>query len=113
MANVREIQETNLGLYAWEVDGKLIGDDEGHFLTVPSVQGDVKKISALRNVAYSFLKDIGEEPRGRAVFLPGRRQVTDEEYEEQVQRAKWGLVPDPLDVPAMKEEAEYNKRFNQ
>jgi hypothetical protein len=114
MKNVKRtiVEETNMGLYGWMIDGKLVGDDEGNFLTVPAVKGDVKKINALRDAVYGFLRELGLEPQGKPVFLAGRRQITDEEYEEQVTRQKWGLIPDPLDVPAMQEELEYNKRYN-
>lgn len=114
MKNVRRriIEETDLGLYGWMIDGKLVGDDEGNYLTAPAQKGDVRVINALRNAVYGYLKDLGLEPQGQPVFLAGRRQITDEEFEEQIARQKWGLIPDPLDVPAMKEEIKYNERYN-
>lgn len=115
MKNVRRqiVAETDMGLYVWVTDdGKLIVDEEGRQLSIPAKRGSMKAINLLRDYAYGFLGDMGMEKNGRAVFLPGHRQITDDEYEEQVQRQKWGLVPDPYDVPAMEEELEYNKRFN-
>lgn len=113
--NVRRsiVPETEYGIYVWmTADNKMIKDDEGRPLCMPARRGDVKAINAMRNAAYGFLGDLGLEKNGQAVFMPGHRQVTDEEYEEQKARMKWGLVPDPYDVPAITEELEYNKRFN-
>lgn len=114
MRNLRRqvIAETNLGVYVWVTeDGRIVADSEGRQLSVPSERGDVKKISALRNVAYGWLEDVGLEKNGRAVFLPGHRQITDDEYEEQLARQKFGLVPDPFDVGAMTEQLEQEKKF--
>lgn len=114
MRNLRRqvIAETNLGLYVWVTeDGKLIVDEEGRQLSVASERGDVKKINALRDVAYGYLGDLGLAKNGRAVFLPGHRQISDDEYEEQLSRQKFGLIPDPLDVGAMKEELEYESKY--
>jgi len=115
MKNVKRtiIDESNLGLYVWVINGKMVGDDQGNYLSVPSEKGDVKKITALRNYVYGFLKDMQLEPQGQAVFLSGRRQITDDEYEEQVARQKWGLIADPYDVPAMEEELKHRGTFGQ
>ena len=74
MKNFRRqiIEETDMGIYIWTIDKKPIMDDEGNYLCVPAKKGDVKVISALRNVVYGYLKDMGEEPRGAAVFLASR-----------------------------------------
>lgn len=102
------IEETNLGVYVWAMpDGRPVGDDEGHFLNIPSVKGDQTKIELLRSAARHY----GVE-EGRPVFLPGRRRVTDEEFEEQKARQAAGLVPDPYDVAALKEQAKYGRHFN-
>lgn len=115
MRNLKKqvVAETEYGLYVWYTDdNRIVSDDEGRQLCIPAKRGDVKAINALRDAAYGFLGDVGAEKNGRAVFLPGHRRVSDEEYEEQILRQKFGLVPDPYDVPAMTEELEYNKRFN-
>lgn len=115
MKNVRKsiVPETEYGLYVWfTADKKIIADDEGRPLTLPARRGDVKAISAIRDAAYGYLGDMGLEKNGNAVFLPGHRRVTDDEYDEQKMRMDWGLTPDPYDVPAITEEIEYNKRFN-
>lgn len=101
----KAIEETNLGLYLWMMpDGRPVGDDEGNLLNIPSVKGDREKISLLEKAIRSY--GITE---GRAVFLAGRRRVTDEEYEEQKARQRAGLVPDPYDVAAIKEQMTYGQ----
>lgn len=104
----RVVEETDLGLYVWTMpDGRLVGDDEGNFLNIPSRKGDRQKIELLRQVVRSY----GVE-EGQALFLPGRRRITDEEFEEQKARQAAGLVPDPYDVAALKEQAQYGRQFN-
>src|SRR5690242_14413041 len=86
MKNVRRqiVAETEYGLYVWYTDDKrVITDDEGRQLSIPAKRGDVKAINALRDAAYGFLGDMGAEKNGQAVFLPGHRQVSDDEYDEQ------------------------------
>jgi hypothetical protein len=114
MKNLRRriVAETEYGLYVWvTADGKIIADDEGRQLSIPAMRGDVKAINVLRNYAYGYLNDVGLEKNGEAVFMPGHRQITDDEYEEQLSRQKFGLVPDPYDVAASTEELKYKKRF--
>lgn len=97
---ITEVQETDHGLYLWEMpDGALVADDEKNFLNIPARQGDQEKIKLLRDAVKSF--GINE---GRPVFLAGNRRVTDEEYEYQKQRMEWGLIPDELDYGAARDE---------
>lgn len=108
---MRVIEETNLGLYVWEMpDGKWIGDDEGNYMLIESVKGDAQKIMLLRDTAYDFLRNMGLEPQGRPRFLAGRRKVSDDEYEEMLMRQRAGLVPDKYDVAAIKEEYEFARK---
>ena len=116
MANKRNtkitpIEESQYGLYVWEMpDGRWMGDGEGNYLLMASKKDDPQKLAAFRNVAVNFLKNMGLEPVGRPLFLSGRRQVTDEEYQEQQARARAGLVPDPYDSAAIAETARYSKQ---
>lgn len=99
------IQETRYGTYVWEMpDGRWVGDDEGNYATIFSMQGDAKRIEELR----ALVRSCGVEV-GRPLFLPGRRPVSDEEFEEQMQRFQWGLTPDPYDIPAVAEEQRYSQ----
>jgi len=100
--NVRqtEVEESTLGIYVWEMpDGRWIGDDDGNFLSVTSRKGNRSRIDALAREVRSF--GIYE---GGPKFLSARRKITDEEYAEQEQRLRWGLVPDPLDIGNYKDE---------
>jgi len=97
--NSKFVEETTLGIYVWEMpDGRWIGDDDGNFLSVTSKKGNKAKMEALANEVASF--GIYE---GQPKFLSGRRKISDEELEEQEQRLKWGLVPDPYDIGAYKD----------
>jgi hypothetical protein len=102
---ISTVADTDDGLYLWDVgDGKYIKNDNGDFLLMPSKKGDRYKLEKFKEYAHNILKDMGEVPRGRAVFLPGFRKVTDEQYEEQKARHAAGLNPDPFDVGAMQDE---------
>lgn len=94
------VEESPFGIYVWfTADNKIVADEDGNYLSIQAMKGDEKKIELIRLAA----KDCGIED-GRAVFMSGYRQVTDEEYAYQKQRMEWGLIPDELDLPAFKEE---------
>ena len=93
------IEETNKGLYMWLMpDESLVMDDEGGYLSIPAIKGDIRQIKKLKDAAAYY--GITE---GKPMFFAGHRQVTDEELAEQKQRAELGLIPDPQDMPAMLE----------
>lgn len=97
-ATVKE--ETRLGTYVWEMpDGRWIGDDDGNYLSIVSMKGNVSRIEALSKAVRGY--GIYE---GQPKFLEGRRKIDDEEFEYQKQRLEWGLVPDPLDIGNYKDE---------
>lgn len=98
--NKQFIKEVPWGVYLWFVPGRgYISDDAGHYMMIASTEGNQEKMAALRDAARSF-----GVTEGHPVYFSGHRIVSDEEYEEQVQRMKWGLTPDPLDIPAINEE---------
>jgi hypothetical protein len=87
-------------------DGKFLGDDDGNTMNIPGKRIDPTAKDKLTLAARSYgFSD------GRAVFLQGRRRVTDEEFEEQVARQQMGLVPDPFDIGAINDEMR-GKRYN-
>lgn len=96
---VTPVEEVNYGLYLWQMpDESLVVDENGGYLSIPSLRGDIIKIKALKDAArYHGLEE------GKPIFFSGHRQVTEEELEEQKSRADLGLVPDPQDMPAMME----------
>jgi hypothetical protein len=96
---ITPIDEVNWGLYVWQMpDGKVVMDEEGAYLSIPSIKGDIRQIKKLKNVAAHY----GLE-EGTPLFMAGHRPVTDEELAEQKQRLDIGLVPDVQDTPAMME----------
>jgi hypothetical protein len=100
------IEDSVLGIYVWEMpDGRWIGDDDGNFLSVTSKKGNRSRIDALAREVSSY--GIYE---GQPKFLSARRKINDEEFAEQEQRLKWGLVPDPFDIGSYKDEMKSLKR---
>lgn len=98
--NRQQIDEVDYGVYVWCMpDGKWVGDDDGNFLNIPAMRGDKVRMRSLADAVRSY----GVEG-GWPFFLAGNRRVTDEEFEEQLQRQKFGLTPDPMDVPAIMED---------
>jgi len=96
---VTPIDEVNWGVYAWQMpDETLVMDEEGGYLSIPSMKGDIRQIKKLKDAA----KHYGLE-EGHPVFFAGHRVVDDEELEIQKQRLELGLVPDVHDTPAMLE----------
>jgi hypothetical protein len=96
---ITQIDEVNWGLYMWQMpDESLVMDDEGGYLCIPSLKGDIRQIKKLRDAAkYHGLEE------GKPIFFSGHRQVTDDELLEQKQRGEMGLIPDAQDMPAMME----------
>jgi hypothetical protein len=95
----QEIQEVPWGVYLWQMpDGSFIGDDSGHFLMIASTRGNAERMKALRDAAREF-----GVTEGQPCFFQGNRIVSDEEYEEQKLRLKFGLTPDKWDVAAINE----------
>jgi hypothetical protein len=100
------IDEYNWGIYVWKTsENKIVTDESGNILNIPSLKGNELQIEKLRKVAQS----VGVED-GQAIFMSGRRRVTDDEYEYQKQRLDFGLVPDELDYFAAKEDLEDKKK---
>jgi hypothetical protein len=97
---VTPVDEVSYGVYFWQMpSGALVTDGEGRYLSIPSMRGDIKRIKKIKQAAKSYGLEEGEP-----IFMSGYRQITDNEYDEQVQRREWGLIPDELDVPALMED---------
>ena len=102
--NQSVVEETILGLYVWEIDGKWVGDDDGNYLSITSKKGNRERIEMLRKAVSYYGVNKGE-PK----FLAGRRKIDDEEFQYQQQRLNWGLVPDPLDIGEYKDQVKAAK----
>ena len=98
------VEETTLGIYVWEIDGKWVGDDDGNYLSITSKKGNRERIEMLRKAVSYYGVNKGE-PK----FLAGRRKINDEEFQYQQQRLNWGLVPDPLDIGEYKDQVKAAK----
>jgi hypothetical protein len=105
---VTPIDEVNWGLYAWMMpDETLVMDEEGGYLSIPSMKGDIRQLKQLNDAAkYHGIED------GHPVFFAGHRPVDNEELETQKQRMELGLVPDVMDTPAMLEYYKEMKEMN-
>lgn len=102
----KPVEESKYGVYVWRMpDGRFVSDGDGNFLNIPSEKFDLSKMKALREAVNYY--GITE---GEAVFLSGRRRVTDSEYEEQQERMVNGLTPDPYDAGALADELRYKKQ---
>lgn len=98
--NREEVEEVPYGMYVWQnPDGDVFGDDDGNVMNVFCMKGDRKAIEALRQAA----RDHGAG-EGKPVWWSGKRRISDDELEEQQYREAMGLVPDPLDYGAIKDE---------
>lgn len=86
-------QETEYGLYVWRMeDGRYVGDSQGRLMAIPSKQGDISRISKIRQEA----KSLGIEG-GEPHYMPDVYPVTDGEYESMRERMDDGLMGDPAD----------------
>lgn len=101
--NKQVVDEFSWGVYVWEIeeDGetKILGDN-GDFMLVRctgSNHAECRKLIAEAAAHYGY-------PEGRPVFWSGVRPISDEEYEQQLERAKQGLTPDPFDIGAIQDE---------
>jgi hypothetical protein len=104
---ITPVEEVSYGTYLWEMpDGKLVTDEEGNYMCIYAIKGDVNKIKALKD----FAKHYGLE-EGKPVWFSGHRPVSQEEYENQKQRMEWGLVADEWDIPALKEDLVQKKKM--
>lgn len=94
------VEEVPYGLYVWVTEEDwVVQDDDGNVMNVFAIKGDRAAMDAIRQAAvyYGF-------PDGKPVFWSGRRRIDDEELENQQQRQRWGLEPDPLNYAALVDE---------
>jgi hypothetical protein len=86
------------GLYVYKkANGKWFTDGTGSVLNIPSMKGDLSKISELKIAA----KHYGDEGDGECIFVPGLTRISEEEYSEQKQRMAEGLIPSLNDLGAV------------
>jgi hypothetical protein len=87
----------NWGLYVYKKsDGRWFTDGDGNVLNIESVRGDLTQIAKLKQAAIYY----GDDGGGEAIFIPGLTRVSEEEYSEQLDRMKEGLIPSMNDLGA-------------
>ena len=85
------------GLYVYKKsNGKWFTDGNGSVLNIPAMKGDITKIAELKRAAVHY----GDDGEGTAVFVPGLNRISEEEYSEQLDRMKQGLIPSMNDLGA-------------
>jgi len=107
--NKDAVEEYPYGMYVWVTpDGWVVQDDDCNVMNVFCMKGDRRAIDAIRQAAayWGF-------PEGKPVWWSGRRRIDDEEFEHQISREQMGLVPDPFDFAAIKEEEKALKQNGQ
>jgi hypothetical protein len=98
-AKVTLVEKTGYawGTYVWKKsNGKWFTDGQGNVLNVPANKGDEIQIQKLRDAASHY-----GEADGQPVFFPGTARISDEEYSEQMDRLKQGLIPSMNDLGAV------------
>lgn len=106
--NRQFIKEVPWGVYVWQLpSGEFLADEDDNFMLVFCEEGDRKAIAAITDAARHY-----GYPEGQAIYWSGKRPISDEEYESQLSRAAAGLVPDPLDIAAIREEEKALKIHN-
>lgn len=102
MSNVRitAVDEYEDGVYVWYTkDNRRVEDADGNPLMLPARKHDLRALAAMQRAANYY--GVGD---GRPHFIPGAREVTAGEYDEQQARLRAGLIPDPLDYKAAEDE---------
>jgi hypothetical protein len=110
--NKEIIREVPWGMLVWQCEsGEYAADEEGNLMYVFLDDRNPTRLSRAEAALTDAAKGYGF-PAGKPVFLTGRRPITDEELEHQTARAEAGLVPDPLDIAAINEEARHLRLQN-
>jgi hypothetical protein len=85
------------GIYFWKkANGKPFTDGNGNVLNVPSHRGDALQIQKLTREATAL-----GQGDGSYEFMPGVERISDDEYAEQLDRMKQGLIPNLNDLGAV------------
>lgn len=102
-SKISVVRETPYGIYVWLMPGgKVVQDEDKNIMCINAQEHDRKAIQAITEVAKSY----GLEA-GRPYFVPDAHKVSDEEYERQKERQAQGLIADPYDIGAWKDEERF------
>lgn len=96
----RVVDEIPYGVYIAKTEsGAYIANQDGDLLNIVSAKNDPKRISQLKEAARSFgFENIQVE------FRAGARRVTEDEFQEMVERQRDGKVADPYDLGVLIDE---------
>lgn len=81
------------GVCLWEVGGLYVGDDDG-FLSMEGMVGD-KDVERKMAEAARYWMDTSFA--GKPTWLPGSRQISSDELDDQEARLRDGYIPDEVD----------------
>lgn len=102
--NRQYIKEVPWGMLVWRCEsGEFAADHDGNLMYVFLDDSDPKRLAASEKALTDAARAYGFPP-GVPQFLSGRRPISDEELENQLARADAGLVPDPFDLGAIRQE---------
>lgn len=93
LKRIRPVFDDKDGVCVWVMaDGQWLGDGDGNIL---SLAGEVNDLRIEKKMQDAAIYWAGESAAlGRAVWIPGARQVSDEEYQDQKDRFAEGKIPD-------------------
>lgn len=96
----RVVDEIPYGVYiAKTSEGKYIANQDGDLLNIVSKKNDIRRILQLKEVAKGFgFENIQVE------FRAGARRITEDEFQEQLERQAEGKVADPYDLGVLIDE---------
>lgn len=95
------------GVYTWRVNGKAVVNENLEYLVAPARRGDQRAIARLTEFVH---KELGIY-EGEAVFEEGARPISEDEWEEQMERMQNGDTPDPYDLGNLIDEHNYQKEL--
>lgn len=75
-------------------DGSILTNEEGARLSIQARFGDKVAQGKIEEAAKYWL---GPDFEGHPVFLPGARQISKSEYEDQMDRMLNEYIPDPVE----------------
>ena len=103
----QQVRELPWGMWVWQcADGLTLANENGDIMYVFCSDQDPVRMAASKKALTDAAYHYGYGEGGKAVFWSGKRPINDEELQHQLARAEAGLVPDPLDINAIREEAE-------
>src|SRR4051812_12789772 len=102
--NRQVIREAPWGMLVWQLDtGEFLADEDNNFMHVFCTDQNPVQFEAAKKALTDAARSYGF-PDGKPVFWAGKRPIDDAELAYQEERARQGLVPDPLDIGAIKDE---------